>query len=188
MELRRAQGRPFSGKGAVGIAIKIVDALSYAHRKGVVHRDLKPENILLDDNHNPIVCDWGLGGFVHKRSGLTCGHLGTPEYCAPEQWATGQADARADIYSLGIMLLELTTGTRDRKSGTDRVRATSLRHIVRKMIAENPKQRFQDMEQVREALQKSGLVTENPLATFLGEAAITGSLLLLLKALVAPER
>lgn len=95
-------------------------AVDYAHHQGMIHRDLKPSNILLDKRNTlrnpmgePILTDFGLARLLASPSfaTLTATQLGTPLYIAPEQ-ATGQpGNERSDIYSLGIILYEIVTGT-----------------------------------------------------------------------------
>ncbi|MFL5629430.1 MAG: protein kinase domain-containing protein [Ktedonobacteraceae bacterium] len=95
-------------------------AVDYAHQQGMIHRDLKPANILLDKRNTmrnpmgePILTDFGLARLLASPSSatMTATQLGTPLYIAPEQ-VTGQAgNERSDIYSLGIILYEMTTGT-----------------------------------------------------------------------------
>ena len=88
-------------------------ALDYAHRQGIVHRDIKPSNIMIDRDGNAFVTDFGIARMVGTGgSRLTDSNaiIGTPDYMSPEQ-AKGDStiDARADIYSLGIILFEALT-------------------------------------------------------------------------------
>ena len=95
------------------IAIEITRALSAAHEEGVVHRDLKPDNVLLTDDGGVKVVDFGIAQLESaEASGLTREGtwVGTPAYMAPEQKAGGAVDARADIYSFGVVLSEMLTG------------------------------------------------------------------------------
>nr|NIP22610.1 serine/threonine protein kinase [Phycisphaerae bacterium]NIX26425.1 protein kinase [Phycisphaerae bacterium] len=95
------------------IFIQIGEALAYAHAQGVVHRDMKPSNVLIDMHNQAFLTDFGLARMVEGDSSLTgSAILGTPAYMAPEQGEGKPADERSDIYALGIMLYELTTGRR----------------------------------------------------------------------------
>ncbi len=109
---------------ALRIAREIALALSHAHAAGIIHRDLKPENMMLDARGVLKILDFGLA----KQTGALVGHdvssaptifttgegviLGTPSYMAPEQIRGRPVDARADIFSLGVILYEMVTGVR----------------------------------------------------------------------------
>lgn len=92
--------------------VKICNALSHAHQRGVIHRDLKPSNILVDSDGEPHVFDFGLakaGAFVDTTTSVTAQIVGTPAYMSPEQAAGDPSaiDTRTDVYSLGIVLYEV---------------------------------------------------------------------------------
>jgi len=99
---------------ALAIAAPVADALSYAHRMGVLHRDIKPENILFSQGH-PIVADFGIakaistaGGAGFTRTGFP---VGTPGYMSPEQAAgLTDVDERTDVYSLAVVIYEMIVG------------------------------------------------------------------------------
>jgi Tol biopolymer transport system component/tRNA A-37 threonylcarbamoyl transferase component Bud32 len=105
----------FPVREAVRILCEVTDALSLAHRHGVVHRDIKPGNILLSGRH-ALVADFGVAKAVSEATGrqsLTSAGvaLGTPAYMAPEQAsADPHIDHRADIYAVGVLAYELLTG------------------------------------------------------------------------------
>jgi eukaryotic-like serine/threonine-protein kinase len=114
----RARG-DFSGRSTVlACFAAVLEAVAYAHRRGVLHRDLKPSNIQVDEHGRPRILDFGLAKLAGEEAGerysLTRTHsfMGTPVYCAPEQlqgrWE--QVDTRADIYSLGAVLYTLLCG------------------------------------------------------------------------------
>ena len=99
---------------AAKLTIGICNALEYIHANGVVHRDLKPENIMVDGEDNIRLIDFGIAANAGSRrltfANLSQG-LGTPDYISPEQVRGKRGDARSDVYSLGIMLYEMLTGS-----------------------------------------------------------------------------
>jgi serine/threonine-protein kinase len=103
---------PLEVERAVGLALKICDALDYMHKHGVVHRDLKPENIMVDAADNIKLIDFGIAMKEDARRLTFAGPspmLGTPDYISPEQVKGMRGDQRSDIYALGIMLYEMLT-------------------------------------------------------------------------------
>ena len=110
-QLLRAQGA-FTIPQALRYTTDILEALRAAHRVGVVHRDIKPENILVPTEGPAKVTDFGLARAASEVSMSSTGNmLGTVAYIAPEIATTAEADARSDIYSVGIMLYEMLTGS-----------------------------------------------------------------------------
>jgi tetratricopeptide (TPR) repeat protein/predicted Ser/Thr protein kinase len=102
---------PMSAGKVVLIARQISEGLAEAHRLGVYHRDLKPQNVMIDREGNVRIMDFGIARSA-KVKGMTGAGVvvGTPEYMAPEQFEGKEADARSDIYALGAILYEMTTG------------------------------------------------------------------------------
>jgi TolB-like protein len=96
---------------AVSLAKQVCEGLAEAHRLGVVHRDLKPQNIMIDREGNARIMDFGIARMM-SASPLTAkgAIIGTPDYMSPEQVDGKEADQRADLYSLGVIMYEMVTG------------------------------------------------------------------------------
>jgi eukaryotic-like serine/threonine-protein kinase len=95
---------------------RICDAVAYAHRKLIIHRDIKPDNILVSSNGTPKLLDFGIAKLVTPDSGddartLTSQRVLTPAYASPEQFSGQAIGTSSDVYSLGMLLYELLTGT-----------------------------------------------------------------------------
>lgn len=132
---------------ACTLAAQVADALAAAHAEGIVHRDLKPENILVEQREGASelvkVLDFGIAhvsmeetaspeGAAPRRALTRLGTvMGTPGYMAPEQAMGDQVDARADLYALGVMLWEMTTGR-------ELFQGDNLSEIVTKQLTESP--------------------------------------------------
>ncbi len=99
---------------ALAISINVCGALSYAHEHGVIHRDIKPANVMVDTEGRVKVADFGLARVAQPGAALLTGTnvaMGTPGYVAPEVLnASMTADARADVYAVGVMLYAMLTG------------------------------------------------------------------------------
>lgn len=104
---------PIEPVAAANMMRKVLDALAHAHAQGIIHRDLKPSNILIDGSGMPRVMDFGIatrvnGSGIEVQEGL----MGTPAYMAPEYVDRREISAQADVYSAGLILLEMLTGKR----------------------------------------------------------------------------
>jgi eukaryotic-like serine/threonine-protein kinase len=152
----------------------ICKGMSVAHQADIVHRDLKPHNILINEHDLVKIVDFGLAAGVSPTdSRLTqrSARMGTPAYMAPEQVRGGSVDPRTDIYSLGIIMYELFTGTTP-YVGHDPIEialqhvegkpkpptahapdlSPALEAIILKAMALQPDDRFQSMDTLRETL------------------------------------
>ena len=95
----------------ISIARQVAEGLAEAHKLGVVHRDLKPNNIMIDKDGQAKIMDFGIARILGAKGATGEGAIiGTPEYMSPEQVEGKEVDPRSDIYSLGIILYEMSTG------------------------------------------------------------------------------
>lgn len=158
------------------LVIKIARAIHHAHQRGILHRDLKPSNILLDEQHEPLVTDFGLAKQLEQDSELTLSGavLGTPAYVAPEQAAGNKTlTTSVDVYSLGAIFYELLTGRAPFQADTpllilrqvidqEPLRPSSLNPQVErdleticlKCLQKNPAQRYASAEALAEDLER----------------------------------
>ena len=144
---------------------QICDAISYAHKKGVIHCDIKPDNILLDENGDIIIVDFGIARTSTSNGTQTIGLMVTPSYAAPERIGGEDPSASSDIFSIGATLYEMVTGQKpfpgDNISTVikkilydDPQRPTSLSPdlpqqiniVLAKALAKDPKKRYQSCE------------------------------------------
>ncbi len=161
------QTKRLTPKEALSIVPPICHALQCAHDRGIVHRDIKPENLLIDRAGTVKIADFGIARMMDapdahatpagqpapRTSGPTLA-AGTPDYAAPEQRACAEADHRADIYSLGVVLYEMLTGERPAAKSiiapSRRVRMdVNIDEIVLKALEEKPELRFHTAAEFR---------------------------------------
>ena len=101
--------------GALRLTAQLAGALDYAHRHGRIHRDIKPSNVMFadDSQQHAVITDFGLTRLLDNATITLSGTIsGTPAYMSPEAAQGEKVDARADIYSLGVVLYEMVTGQR----------------------------------------------------------------------------
>jgi serine/threonine-protein kinase len=166
----------------------LLQALEYAHARGVVHRDIKPANLLINAGAHVKISDFGIARIASSTLTQAGAVVGTPSYMAPEQFRGEQADGRADIFSSGIVLYQLLTGARP-FSGTaatvmhqimhDEPRApsavlpalgTRFDHVVATAMAKAPDQRYPSARAFRDALQQALHGAGDPDATTLADS------------------
>jgi serine/threonine protein kinase len=174
--LKEKLGKPVPWLDAIKLILPIAQALDYTHKKGIVHRDIKPSNILITSSGEPMISDFGIAKILEGDESATLSTttgvgIGTPEYMSPEQGLGHEVDARADIYSLGIVLYELITGRKPFRADTPM--AVIVKHIndplpppkrfvrdvpdavekiILKALAKKPDDRYRNMAEFGKAL------------------------------------
>jgi PASTA domain./Protein kinase domain. len=105
------QQKVLTWKEAVHFTVQILRALAHAHERGIVHRDIKPQNIMMLEDGTIKVTDFGIARFAQSETKtMTDKAIGSVHYISPEQARGSVTDAKADIYSVGVMLYEMLTG------------------------------------------------------------------------------
>ena len=176
-------GKPLQLESALSIAIQVCEALAVAHAQGIIHRDIKAGNVMVNSQGQVKVLDFGLAKLLDDETARTSGihhteltevgiPYGTATYAAPEQARGDRVDSRADIFSTGVLLYEMLTGTWPFKGKT----AIDVRHavlheqpipindvrpdpvpdrlqqILNHALEKNPRDRYQQISQFRDDL------------------------------------
>src|SRR6267143_258815 len=178
-------GRPLELKSALLIALQVADALAVAHARGIIHRDIKSGNVMVTPAGQAKVLDFGLAKLldddeagasgIHRTELTEVGvPYGTATYAAPEQARGDRVDKRADIFSTGVLLYEMVTGTWPfRGKSTIDVRHAvlydtptplaerrrdplppRLQQILDRAMSKDPRDRYQKMEEMRDELRR----------------------------------
>src|SRR5678815_3643699 len=162
---------PLSAQRAAELSMQTLAALAHAHSMGVVHRDLKPANLMITETGAIKIMDFGIARVTGTEHLTSAGFMmGTPAYMAPEQVMGREIDARADLYSLGVVFFRLTTAKLPFKGDTPFAMAQSqvndpptpigfvradlppwVEPIVVRALAKKPEERFQSAAEFHEA-------------------------------------
>ncbi|MGH8749124.1 MAG: serine/threonine-protein kinase [Burkholderiales bacterium] len=178
VELRSllSSGRPPSVAQAISITAQVADGLAYAHERGIVHRDIKPPNIMVTPGGSVKIADFGIARMRASESLTQTGMmLGSPKYMSPEHVLGKRADQRGDIFSLGIILYEMLTGsapfggenvtalmyqivnlTPPAPSLRNREIPELLDYVVAKMLAKSLEERYQRAAELASDLRECG--------------------------------
>jgi TolB-like protein len=210
----RIASGPLQASEIVKLGLQIAEALEAAHAKGIVHRDIKPANIFVTQRNQAKVLDFGLAKLLLPASAETTlledplrtrGPIGTLPYMAPEQALGREVDARTDIYALGMVLYEMTSGKRPFREDQatrliddilHKVPASLARlgtgapdrldEITLKCLEKDPARRYQSAQDLRSALEEFATASSrgeamqpSPPRQWYAAAAILGALLLI---------
>jgi serine/threonine protein kinase len=154
---------------SVQLIKKIGQSLSYAHDNGVIHRDIKSQNIMFRNDDTPVLTDFGIARLMDNDPQLTTPGrtIGSPLYMSPEQICGRKIDARADLYSVGILFYKMLTNTMPYQS--DHILTVAMMHktapipvlskelslfqpVLNRLLAKDPDQRYSSAQEFIEAL------------------------------------
>ncbi len=123
----KKRGSSLNWREALHFTVQILQALRHAHSRGIIHRDIKPQNIMVLRDGSVKVADFGIARITDSQRTMTQEALGSVHYISPEQARGSVIDARSDLYSAGVVLYEMLTGTLPYKG--DSPVAVALQHV-----------------------------------------------------------
>jgi eukaryotic-like serine/threonine-protein kinase len=192
------EGRPMSLVQKLDIAIQLCDGLAYAHGQGIVHRDIKPGNVRVLEDATVKILDFGIAKFAMSSVTQSGTVMGTPSYMPPEQVMGQPVDGRADLFSAGVLLYELLSGTKPFTGESPTAVVYQIMHTEAKPIAEavpdlpealseivgralqkNPNDRYGNATEMASDLQTVKMMVDLPLNP--GEAADPSAATMLLQ-------
>jgi len=166
-------GVRFTFDQSLHIIEQVLEALGYAHQNGIIHRDIKPANVILLENKTVKIADFGIAKLEDVEFTQTGQVLGTPSYMSPEQCQGLHVDKRSDLYSTGLLLYELLTGKKatavnhhgnfaqmikgfspNKPDTSDPKTIHLFNTIIKKALAEDLEQRYQNAEDFLDELRK----------------------------------
>ncbi|ECL7897319.1 TPA_asm: serine/threonine protein kinase [Listeria innocua] len=145
---------PFDADEVTRLMLMLSDALTELHTNAIIHRDIKPSNIMISSDGVLKLIDFDASRVFEVGKNQDTVNLGTIGYAAPEQYGYSQTDARSDIYSIGVLMLELLRG---KNNLPDKETATSLEKIAMQAASFDPEQRFQTIQEFRTAIKNDSL-------------------------------
>jgi eukaryotic-like serine/threonine-protein kinase len=171
----KGRGGPLAVDEAVAITRQIAQALRAAHRRGIVHRDIKPSNVMITDEGMVKILDFGIAKLREGDMPAEAAAMGTLPYMSPEQTTGAGADARADLWSLGVVMYEMLTGRLPFEGADPQRLVHAIRHepfapaaarrpslpppvvrIIETCLRKDPAARYQDAAEVLAELSAFG--------------------------------
>lgn len=142
--------RLFDDQEAKGVIVQLCEILKpfHAHNPAIIHRDIKASNVIMGNDGKVYLIDFDASKRVIKDKNRDTELIGTEEYAAPEQYGFGQSDQRTDIYAMGVLLNKMITG----KFPSEAEFKGSFSEIIKKSTEIDPDNRYQNVEELSEAL------------------------------------